>query len=402
MHRVNMEQWICREEGLTNLTRENLEELQLMKLNRLLKRLRQKGGIYENLPDFLHCLSELAELPFTTSQMLQASPSQFLNCSQSQVQRVISQSTSGTSGGAKRVFYSGQDLRHTVDFFASGISEMLAPGEKCLIAFPFSGPSGLGDLIARAVEKLHAIPVKAGFGQSFREALDLIAAEKPEAYIGFSAPLLSLKRMYSGGFPIKKALLSGDSCPEGVLKSLNMPCFPHYGSRETALGGAVTCQAFHGMHLRENHIIAEIIDPQGRPVADGTFGELIITTIGMEAMPLLRYRTGDRTRILAEPCPCGGVTHRLDRVVRMEHSSFSMEALDNAVFSIPQVVDFRASLGRKLYLDISVGSEDVKHAIREAVKAVYPHQELCISCRAASPEDHPAYSGKRHILKADD
>ena len=82
------------------------------------------------------------------------------------------------------------------------------------------------------------------------------------------------------------------------------------------------------MHLRENHIIPEIIDQQGNVLPDGEYGELVITTIGADAMPLIRYRTGDFTRILP-PCPCGGVTKRLDRVSRRE-GEVSIEELDSA------------------------------------------------------------------------
>ncbi|MBR5218101.1 MAG: hypothetical protein IKV89_00075, partial [Clostridia bacterium] len=88
-------------------------------------------------------------------------------------------------------------------------------------------------------------------------------------------------------------------------------------SHERTTISAVTCQAFEGMHLRENHIIAEIIDASGNVLSDGEYGELVITTIGLEAMPLVRYRTGDFTRILP-PCPCGGVTKRLDTVSRRD------------------------------------------------------------------------------------
>ena len=91
--------------------------------------------------------------------------------------------------------------------------------------------------------------------------------------------------------------------------------YPHYGSRECGLGGAVTCEAFEGMHLRENHMIPEIIDEKGNVLPEGEYGELVLTTIGADAMPLIRYRTGDYTRILP-PCPCGGVTKRLDIVSR--------------------------------------------------------------------------------------
>lgn len=397
MNRVKMEDWICQEEGILNLTREVLQDLQLFKLNDLLKKQSQKISHFK-ISFSLSSLSQLSELPFTTAADLTACPSQFLFCSQAQISRVISQETSGTTGGAKRVFYTEGDLLRTVDFFAAGISEMLSSGEKCLITFPFSGPMGLGDLIGRAVRSLGGIPIPADFRHGFAPVLDQIQREQPETYIGFSVPLLSVYRLYGPDFPIQRALLSGDTCPKGVLSSLPMPCFPHYGSRETALGGAVTCQAHEGMHLRENHIIAEIVDDHGIPVPDGTLGELVITTIGMEAMPLLRYRTGDFTRILPDPCPCCGVTRRLDQVVRKDHGLVSIEKLDDALFSIPWVVDFKASFDGCLNLEISTSLEGLDTVLFHCVKVLYPDIPLNIHSRLARKTDFPAYVGKRRIM----
>ena len=83
--------------------------------------------------------------------------------------------------------------------------------------------------------------------------------------------------------------------------SLGSRLYPHYGSRECGLGGAVTCPVFERMHLRENHIIPEIIDKHGNVLPEGAYGELVIITIGQQAMSLIRYRTGDFTRILPLP-----------------------------------------------------------------------------------------------------
>ena len=388
-----LEKWICREEGLETLTRKNLEDLQLRRLNGMLNRLRTRGGIYTSLPVCLENLSQLRDLPFTTPEMLSQNPGQFLVSSQSEVSRVISGATSGTTGLAKRVFYTAGDTEKTVGFFAAGISEMLGKGEKCLIAFPFSGPFGLGDLIARAVEDLGAIPIRAGYGQSYGEICALVRKEQPETYIGFSVALLGMLRMYGEGFPIRRALLSGDACPEGVMQVLGekMKLYPHYGSRETVLGGAVTCPAFEGMHLRENHILAEIIDEQGRVLPDGEYGELVITTIGMEAMPLLRYRTGDYTRFFREACPCGGVTRRMDRVSRRELGPWSMEQLDSLLFPIPGIVDFRAEWEGTLRLTVRTLDDQAG----EAIHRLCPEAELTLV--KPSPEDCPMYPGKRYV-----
>ena len=396
MNRTKLEQWIERVEGIPHLTRENLQDLQLCRLNETLARLPKSQG----LPRQVSSLDALPCLPFTTPQMLSEHPGRYLATSQAQVSRVISGATSGTTGPAKRVFYTERDCRHTVGFFAAGISEMLLPGEKCLIAFPFSGAFGLGDLIARAVESLGAIPIRDCFGTCWVEAARQIEQTGATAYIGFPVPLLSLLRLYPG-LPIRRALVSGDACPAGVMEQLESllegPLYPHYGSRECGLGGAVTCPALEGMHLRENHIIAEIVDPQGRVLPDGAYGELVITTVGLEAMPLIRYRTGDYTRFLP-PCPCGGVTRRIGPVSRLE-GPISIEALDSALFSVPALVDYTARYQNGLYICAKTLLPRQENPLYAAAHSLYPKLSIHIETTAASFEDRPLYLGKRHILK---
>jgi len=374
--------------------------MQLKRLNETLARLKARGGFYKDYPEKLEFLSDLQNLPFTTAADLSAHPGKFLLTSQSEVSRVISGATSGTTGPAKRVFYTANDTEHTVGFFAAGISEMLSPGEKCLIAFPFTGPFGLGDLIAQAVERLGAIPIKAGFGQTWGELADLVEETQPETYIGFPVTLLSLARMYGADFPIRRALVSGDACPKGVMaeleKVLGSKLYPHYGSRECGLGGAVTCQAFAGMHLRENHIIPEIIDEEGNVLPDGEYGELVITTIGADAMPLIRYRTGDYTRILP-PCKCGGVTKRLDMVSRRE-GSLSIRELDGQLFRIPGLVDYRASFDGSLTIEARALDLDLETQVCSAAKLLYPDLQIRVYVSGCLRSDYPMYLGKRYVV----
>ena len=401
MRRTNLENWIEHIEALPELTREGLDELQLRRLNEMLGRLKARGGFYRDYPEKLDTLADLRKLPFTTAADLAAHPGRFLITSQSEVSRVISGATSGTTGEAKRVFYTETDTEHTVGFFAAGISEMLAEGESCFIAFPFTGPFGLGDLIAQAVERLGAGPIKAGFGQTWGEMLELVRQTQPDTYIGFPVTLLSLLRLYGDGFPVKRALVSGDACPEGVMaeleKALGSKLYPHYGSRECGLGGAVTCQAFHGMHLRENHIIPEIIDENGQVLPDGEYGELVITTIGAEAMPLIRYRTGDFTRILP-PCPCGGVTKRLDMVSRREEE-LSIEGLDSALFRIEGLVDYRVSFDGCLTIEARTLCETGQTQILCAAKALYPDLQTVVHTALCRDSNRPLYLGKRHLAQ---
>ena len=399
MNRTKLENWICETEALPELTREGLEALQLKRLNETLGRLKQRGGFYAGYPESLDSLADLQTLPFTTPEMLSANPGKFLLTSQSEVSRVISGATSGTTGPAKRVFYTERDTEHTIGFFAAGISEMLKAGEKCFIAFPFTGPFGLGDLIAKAVERLGGEPVRAGFGQTWGEMCNLVRETQPETYIGFPVTLLSLVRMYGTDFPIQRALVSGDACPEGVMeeleKMLGSKLYPHYGSRECGLGGAVTCQAFEGMHLRENHIIPEIIDEHGNVLPDGEYGELVLTTIGADAMPLIRYRTGDYTRILP-PCKCGGITKRLDTVSRRE-GLISIEQLDSALFRIPELVDYRVKYDQGLKLEVRMLDLSAEKRVREEAAALYPNEPVDVCAAEIALSERPMYLRKRGV-----
>ncbi len=401
MKRTNLDTWIETIEGIPHLTRENLEQLQLRRLNEMLKRLKERGGFYKDYPEELDSLADLRNLPFTTAEDLSAHPGKFLLTSQSEVSRVISGATSGTTGPAKRVFYTEKDTEQTIGLFTAGISEMLAAGEKCFIAFPFTGPFGLGDLIAQAVERLGGIPIRAGFGQTWGEMLALLKKTQPETYIGFPVTLLSLIRLYGGHLPINRALVSGDACPKGVMEELEMALgsrlYPHYGSRECGLGGAVTCPAFEGMHLRENHIIPEIIDDNGNVLPDGEYGELVLTTIGAEAMPLIRYRTGDYTRILPQ-CPCGGVTRRIDTVSRQE-GIISIEELDSKLFHIPELLDYRASFDGKLTIEARTLCEGMQRQIYDGAKEIYPDLQINVQTSLCRQSDRPMYLGKRHIVQ---
>ena len=388
MRRSRLDALMLKQEGMASVSRSEIEAMQLRKLNALLKKEHDRQGFYRNLPASLRSLDELADLPFTTAEDLAAHGNAMLLLSQSAVERVVTERTSGTTGEAKRLFYTAGDLERTVQLFTAGLGELIFPGSVTMICFPFSGPNGLGDLIAEAVSRLGARPLRIGVGKSYAELQEILERERPDTFVGMAVPLLSLLRVCGRG-SLRRALVSGDACPDAVLRCaeglLGSKLFPHYGSREMALGGAITCEAHAGMHLRENHVIAEIVDESGAPLPEGEWGELVITTIGMEAMPLIRYRTGDRARIVPGVCPCGSETRRLDVASRIGAEDYL--ALENAVFSLPWIADWRAER-----------REDGLHL--EARTCAPPPETLpdlgaSWSLRPIRPEDGPMILGKR-------
>ena len=400
MNIAKLDSWVKEKEGIKILDRQAIESLQLEKLNRLLEREYARQGFYRNLPRRLNSLKELENLPFTTEQDLKEQGNRMLLVSQSKIERVRSWETSGTTGPAKRVFYTAWDNDRTVSFFSAGLSELIHWGEKALIAMPFTGDRGLGELIQEAVEGLGAVPVPAGNMRSFGEMLELLDKEKPETFIGPPVLLLSLLRMRPKS-SIKRGLVSGDACPPGIMKAieerLGTRLYPHYGSREMGLGGAVTCPAFQGMHLRENDIIGEIVDEKGKAVPEGEWGELTVTLIEAGAMPLIRYRTGDISRFLPGICPCGCCLRRLDSVSRIGEGR-EMEELDDYIFQIPWIVDYRISRkGEILEIEGLTTEKGIEEKAGGLLPGEWKGRKLNCTWKSAEPEDEPCYRGKRRI-----
>lgn len=386
---------ICRQEHITTPDRQTIEQIQLKKLNQLLAREEARTGFYAHLPKQLSSLKELEHLPFTTEENLAQNAGKLLLVSQSDIQRILSDATSGTTGLPKRVFYTMNDCRNTIELYKAGLGEFVFPGSRTMICMPFSGPFGLGELISTAIEELGATPLKAGIGLTFRQLEELIKKEQPDTFVGMPSHLYSLLTVL-GPISLKRALISGDACPKSATKRieeiLGSKLFPHYGSREMGMAGAITCPAHEGMHLRENHIIAEIIDERGKRLPDGEEGELVITTIGMEAMPLIRYRTGDYTRILPGKCACGSETIRLD-LLRRKGNPGRILLLDEKLFSLKGLVDYRAAqIDGHLHLTVLASSMLDEAELREMMP------DTILQIQPVTLDDRPLYPGKRMIV----
>ncbi len=390
MKKSRIDALLMKQEGIHESDRNSIETMQLEKLNRLLAREKERAGFYGNLPERLNDLSGLSELPFTTDEDLARHAGGILLCSQSEIQSVISDATSGTTGAVKRVFYTKADCEKTVGLFMAGLGELASEDSVTMICMPFSGPYGLGELIAEAIRKLGARPLKVGADKSLGELKAVLETEKPDTFVGMPVQLLSILR-YCGRGSLRRALVSADACPKTVMleceRILGSRLFPHYGSREMALGGAISCPAHEGMHLRENHVIAEIVDRDGNVLPRGEYGELVITTIGMEAMPLIRYKTGDFTRILPENCPCGSSVLRLDTVFRADRR---MTDSDERMFGIRGLIDYRLTQSGELFAlsDGTVNEADIRERVDTGLVII----------KKADDSDKLLYTGKRRIL----
>lgn len=338
-----------------------------------------------------HSLGDLQRIPFITAEDIAQNPLHFLCVSQGEINRVVTLQTSGTTGMPKRIYFTREDQELTVDFFHWAMSTMVGPGWRVLMLLPGELPGSVGDLLAAALKRLGADGVPHGLVREPCQTLDVMESERIDALVGIPVQVLALARHSKGRAAPRRVLLSVDHVPESIKEELHSiwgcEVYTHYGMTEMGFGGGMECEGRNGYHLREADLYFEIVDPEtGNAVPDGEPGEVVFTTLTRRGMPLIRYRTGDISRFVAEPCPCGTVLKTLERIKNRLGSfrpigkggSLSLADLDEAIFRVDPVLDFGATLSReqgldRLRIEVQVagpGNQQISAAIHEALNSV--------------------------------
>ncbi len=371
LKRTPLESWIAGKIASSGalLHPDELAAYQLQKLRETIEYASHRGPFYrEKLREFapaeLKSLSDLARLPFTSCEELRDENPRFLAVSQDEISRVVTLSSSGTTGTPKRVFFTADDQQLAVDFFQCGTGNLAAPGDRVLVLLPWETPGSVGDLLAQGISRFGAVPIRHGMICGLAEALERLTAEKIRSVIGLPVQVFALARYaeaVGASLRLRSVALVSDHVPACIVAELkrlwHCEVFQHYGATEMGLGGGVDCQAHAGYHLREADLYFEIIDPEsGQPSLPGEPGEVVFTTLTRRGMPLIRYRTGDFSRMLTAPCACGSLLHRLQPLKSRDSirlgpleapgSPLTMAMLDEALFPVPGVIDFEATLRR--------------------------------------------------------
>jgi len=159
-------------------------------------------------------------------------------------------------------------------------------------------------------------------------------------------------------------------------KVWNCRVVTHYGLTEMGWGLAVDCDTCDGYHYNELDVIAEVVDPEtGRVLPDGEAGELVFTSIGREAMPIIRFRSGDISSL--SKCTCGRSLQLMGHIVRRMEGMYELvdgryiypALLEDAIYSVNEVVDYRVSVkGRHLFIELEAVAKGYYHRSEESVK----------------------------------
>jgi phenylacetate-CoA ligase len=326
--RTPMDAWVKAKIGVPDdgdLSADALGRYQFEKLQATLDYVQQRSPFYRHhfsghANASLRGLEDLARWPLTAADDLCKDPLAFLCVSQSLVERVVTLPSGGADGHAKRLFFSSADLALAVDFFRHGFSTAIDSWQRMLVMMPWERPNSVGRLLARGLDRLGAHAILHGPMLSAEAALEAMLHHHADCLVGIPTQMAALAqhagatRIPAG--QIKSVWLGTQNNQRTAVDEIgrfwNCPVYQHYGVAEMCPGGGVQCAARDGFHLREADLLTEIVDARtGRPVPDGTFGEVAVTTLTREAMPLVRYRTGLRAAVMTDDCPCGSALRRL-------------------------------------------------------------------------------------------
>jgi len=312
------------------MPREELERLQLHRLQKILKYAAVKVPFYQQLfhahhfaPDDMQSLSELASIPFTNKADLQASyPYGMFAVPMSEVVRI--HSSSGTTGKPTVVGYTRNDLSTWTEL----IARLLTAGgvtrddivQICFGYGLFTGGFGLH----YGVEHIGATVIPISSGNTARQIMVMKDYQTTALVCTPSYALYLAEAIHEAGIDrsdlkLKTGLFGGEpwtnSMRNQIESKLGLSATDNYGLSEVmGPGVSMECLAKDGMHLCEDHFIPEIIDPDtGEVLPPGELGELVLTTLTKEALPVIRYRTRDITRLIYEPCACGRTFVRMEK-----------------------------------------------------------------------------------------
>lgn len=316
------------------LSRTELGEIQLKRLQETVKRIYEKVPPYRAkmeeaniLPSDIKSLDDLRKLPFTTKQDFRDNyPFGLFTVPKSELVRI--HASSGTTGKPTVVGYTKRDM----DLWTECVSRIAVMGgaskedvaQICFGYGMFTGALGLHF----GLENIGASVCPTSSGNTNKQIMYMkdfgttILVATPSYALHIAEVALSMGIDPKTDLQVKIGLFGGEGMTEPMREEMyklwgrDMIVTQNYGMSEL-IGPGVSgeCPFLHGMHINEDHFIPEIIDPEtGDVLPPGSKGELVISCISKEAIPLIRYRTKDISRLMYEPCECGRTTVRMENL----------------------------------------------------------------------------------------
>jgi phenylacetate-CoA ligase len=331
--------------ALDYMPREHLRQLQLARLQALVRRVYEKVKCYRDRmdeagvkPDDIRTLDDVAKLPFTFKTDLRDNyPFGLFATPMESIVRL--HASSGTTGKPIVVAYTQHDIQVWTQVVVRSLASCgVTHGDMVQNAYGYGlFTGGLG--FHYGAEALGATVVPISGGNTERQILIM---KDFGATVICCTPSYFLHLIDKGeemGVSMKSTKLrigifGAEPWSEPMRKAIedrsNIEAFDVYGLSEIiGPGVSIECPAHRGLHVFEDHFLAEIIDPDtGQVLPDGQEGEIVFTTLTKEAFPVLRYRTRDISRLYRERCECGRTIARMERVRRRSDDMFIIRGIN--------------------------------------------------------------------------
>lgn len=314
------------------MDRQRLTELQGERLRDMVERIYFNVPFYRNKlqemgiePGDIRSLDDLKKLPFTTKQDLRDNyPFGLFAVPQHDVVRL--HASSGTTGKSTVVGYTHNDILMWAEVVARSLTMAGVTRDDIIqVAYGYGlFTGGLG--VHYGAEKIGAsvIPISGGNTKKQLQLLEdfgSTAIACTPSYAAYLGEAIVEEKLDRSKIKLKAGIFGAEPWTEEmrtqIQQLLGLKAYDIYGLSEViGPGVSMECACQRGMHIFEDHFIPEIIDPETCEVLPyGTLGELVFTTVTKEAMPLMRYRTRDLTRLHVERCDCGRTLVRMEKCV---------------------------------------------------------------------------------------
>lgn len=363
----------------------NKQDSQHQKLNELITYVGTHSAFYKRLfqqnnieTQQINSIADLQKIPFTSKEDLQASTADFMCVPKNKLVDYVT--TSGTTGKPLTLALTDADLdRLALNEYNSFKIAGLDDNDIIQLMTTIDRRFMAGMAYFLGARKLGAGIIRVGNGLPQLQ-WDTIAEVNPTVLVcvpSFIIKLIefaeannidykssSVKKIICIGEAIRYADFSLNALGKNIFEKWPVELYSTYASSEMATA-FTECSAFNGGHLQEDLLVAEIIDENGQPVNDGEAGELVVTTLGIEGMPLVRFKTGDIFMAHSEACPCGRTSLRLGpllgrkkQMIKYKGTSLYPNALYDVLDSIGHIKNYQVQVDTN-----RLGTDDISIAI---------------------------------------
>lgn len=363
------------------------DEYKLWQLKKTARRVRTKSPFYRRLfekagvtEDDLHSLADIAKLPFTFPADLAGTSYSLLCTSQGEVEKPVTFYSSGSTGTKKRIFFSMADIQKILDFLPRGMNTVIGRDEaRVLVFLQNSQGRGIGSILAQSLNAFGMQGWTADLQDSTDDILRATVEHKINVWFGDAITIYRATRVLEKQADLRSLgmqciFITMSNIPQSMIDYLHSAwgcrVSTHYGLTESGWGLAVDCDVCPGYHYDELDHIVEVVDPEtGGPVPEGREGEVVLTNISRDCMPLIRYRTGDIATLTKSVCgshlmTLGHIRRRKEGATEYNGHYIYPALFDEVLFSTDGLLDYRIFLeGGRISLDVEVLDEALFDAV---------------------------------------